>query len=126
MESTGQKSRIQISQTTAALLIDAAKEHWSVPPENLVAAKGKGQLQTYWVKHGRMRQGESNGRRKKNRMINLLERHVTKMSAPAEYDYEKADNRTEHVEQWIKTPMMTLESAIESPLAGKKTARLDD
>jgi hypothetical protein len=42
MESTGLPNRIQISQATANLLIDASKGHWVKPREELVIAKGKG------------------------------------------------------------------------------------
>jgi len=53
MESTGQQNRIQVSQNTADLLIAAGKERWLTAREELVNAKGKGQLQTYWL--GRIR-----------------------------------------------------------------------
>ena len=49
IESTGEKSKIHLSQDTAKLLIDAGKGNWVRPRENLVTAKGKGRLQTYWV-----------------------------------------------------------------------------
>lgn len=49
MESNGQKNRIQVSQKTADLLIVAGKEHWVTPREDLVDAKGKGKMQTYWM-----------------------------------------------------------------------------
>jgi len=49
MESTGHRNRIQISLATAALLISHGKEHWIQPREDLVHAKGKGAIQTYWV-----------------------------------------------------------------------------
>lgn len=49
MESTGLKNRIQVSQSTAQLLIESGKENWIVPREDLVHAKGKGEIQTYWV-----------------------------------------------------------------------------
>jgi hypothetical protein len=49
MESTGQRNRIQASQATADLLILAGKTNWIHSREELVHAKGKGQLQTYWV-----------------------------------------------------------------------------
>ena len=49
MESTGQPSRIQLSQQTADLLIEAGKNRWLEPRRDLVTAKGKGSLQTYWV-----------------------------------------------------------------------------
>jgi class 3 adenylate cyclase len=49
MESTGIRNLIQVSQTTAELLIAAGKEHWVNPRDELVEAKGKGKMQTYWV-----------------------------------------------------------------------------
>lgn len=48
MESTGQKARIHISQKTADLLRKAGKENWLTPRDELVEAKGKGSMQTYW------------------------------------------------------------------------------
>jgi len=49
MESNGQKGKIQVSQATADLLVAAAKDKWLTAREDLVEAKGKGQMQTYWV-----------------------------------------------------------------------------
>ena len=49
MESNGQRNRIQASQATADLLIAAGKGHWVRPREELVQAKGKGKMQTFWV-----------------------------------------------------------------------------
>jgi Adenylate and Guanylate cyclase catalytic domain len=49
MESTGTKDKIQISQDTANLLKAAGKESWISPRDEKVLAKGKGELQTYWL-----------------------------------------------------------------------------
>jgi class 3 adenylate cyclase len=49
MESTGQRDKIHISQETADLLIGAGKGHWVTPRAEKVIAKGKGELQTYWL-----------------------------------------------------------------------------
>ena len=49
MESTGISSKIQISQSTADLLFAAGKSKWLTPRKDLVSAKGKGTLQTYFV-----------------------------------------------------------------------------
>jgi class 3 adenylate cyclase len=49
MESTGVPHQIQASSTTAELLIAAGKGSWLKPREDLVEAKGKGKLQTYWI-----------------------------------------------------------------------------
>jgi 3'5'-cyclic nucleotide phosphodiesterase len=47
--STGVKNKIQVSETTAACLIEAGKEHWLTPREDSVKAKGKGTMITYWL-----------------------------------------------------------------------------
>jgi hypothetical protein len=49
MESTGIAKHIQCSQNTAELLIEAGKRHWIEPREELVFAKGIGDVQTYFV-----------------------------------------------------------------------------
>jgi class 3 adenylate cyclase len=49
MESNGSKGRLHISQTTADELKKAGKAHWLTPREDKILAKGKGEMQTYWV-----------------------------------------------------------------------------
>jgi class 3 adenylate cyclase len=49
MESTGLRDMIQVSEDTANLLIKAGKKSWVTARDELVAAKGKGDMQTYWV-----------------------------------------------------------------------------
>ena len=49
MESTGQIGRIQLTQSSADLLITAGKERWIRAREDKVEAKGKGTMQTYWL-----------------------------------------------------------------------------
>jgi hypothetical protein len=49
MESNGVRGRIQVSQETADLLVGAGKKNWLRPREERVVAKGKGELQTYWL-----------------------------------------------------------------------------
>merc|ERR1719162_2362060 len=49
MESTSQPNRIQVSQKTAGLIIASGKKNWLTAREDLVHAKGKGTLQTYWL-----------------------------------------------------------------------------
>eukprot|EP00934_Nitzschia_sp_Nitz4_P005892 Nitzschia sp. Nitz4//scaffold49_size126201//42312//46233//NITZ4_003637-RA/size126201-processed-gene-0.137-mRNA-1//1//CDS//3329553134//5882//frame0 len=50
IEATGVKNKIHLSQQTAELIIKAGKEHWVEPRDKLVAAKGKGQLKTFWLR----------------------------------------------------------------------------
>ncbi|KAL7558291.1 hypothetical protein ACA910_020376 [Epithemia clementina (nom. ined.)] len=49
MESTSRAHKIQISQDTADLLQEANKNHWCYKRTDLVQAKGKGMMQTYWL-----------------------------------------------------------------------------
>jgi hypothetical protein len=49
MESNGAVGKIHVSQATAEELIHQGKSHWITPRPDKVLAKGKGELQTYWV-----------------------------------------------------------------------------
>jgi Adenylate and Guanylate cyclase catalytic domain len=49
MESTGKPWKIHASEATAELLRQAGKGDWLRAREELVEAKGKGTMQTYWV-----------------------------------------------------------------------------
>ena len=43
------RNRIHISQDTADLLEKAGKGHWLVPREDVINAKGKGEMKTFWL-----------------------------------------------------------------------------
>ena len=49
METNGIKGRIHCSQSTADALIQGGKSHWVSRREDKIVAKGKGEMQTYWV-----------------------------------------------------------------------------
>jgi class 3 adenylate cyclase len=49
MESTGARNRVQVSTKTAELIVAGGKSHWVTPREEKVTAKGKGELQTFWL-----------------------------------------------------------------------------
>eukprot|EP00980_Cylindrotheca_fusiformis_P021519 scaffold8367_cov92-Cylindrotheca_fusiformis.AAC.1 len=48
MESSGERSRIQVSQVTADLLTEAGLSRWIIPRSIKMFVKGKGEMQTYW------------------------------------------------------------------------------
>jgi hypothetical protein len=50
MESTGRENCIQISQTTADLLKEGGFENMNIPREQKTFVKGKGEMQTYWLR----------------------------------------------------------------------------
>jgi class 3 adenylate cyclase len=52
IESTGEAGRIQLSEETAELIIKAGKPHWVERRHQVVIAKGKGAMQTYWLMLG--------------------------------------------------------------------------
>jgi hypothetical protein len=49
METTGERNKIHISGETADLLTEANKENWFQLRDDVVVAKGKGALQTFWL-----------------------------------------------------------------------------
>eukprot|EP00980_Cylindrotheca_fusiformis_P002188 scaffold500_cov124-Cylindrotheca_fusiformis.AAC.1 len=49
IESTGVKNRIHLSEETAKLLLQSEKKTWVIPREDMVVAKGKGKMKTYWL-----------------------------------------------------------------------------
>ena len=49
IETTGAPNRIHVSKETADLLKQAGKERWLTIRSDRVVAKGKGELQTYWL-----------------------------------------------------------------------------
>ena len=64
MESTGRAGRIQLSQETANLVMASGKSHWLNQRDEKVYAKGKGEVDTFWLKMHSAPKGSSgsNGR----------------------------------------------------------------
>ena len=50
IESNSLPNRIQVSQTTAEALTVLGKQHWLTARATKIEAKGKGSLQTYWLR----------------------------------------------------------------------------
>jgi Adenylate and Guanylate cyclase catalytic domain len=50
IESTGKRDRVHLSEQTALQLIKHGKEDWIVRREDMIEAKGKGKLVTFWLK----------------------------------------------------------------------------
>ncbi|KAL3922056.1 MAG: hypothetical protein SGILL_002410 [Bacillariaceae sp.] len=61
IESSGKPGRIHLSQDCAELLIAAGKSHWVEKRSDLIQAKGKGELQTYWLTRTTASPSEFNG-----------------------------------------------------------------
>ena len=41
--------RIHVSESTKVSLVKSGKGHWATPRSDKIVAKGKGELQTYWL-----------------------------------------------------------------------------
>jgi class 3 adenylate cyclase len=63
IEALGKQNRIHMSEATAQLLREAGKQKWVSQRADLVHAKGKGQMQTYWLIANHQRNKTSKGRR---------------------------------------------------------------
>jgi class 3 adenylate cyclase len=50
MESKGERNRVHCSEVTAMLLMAAGLDHWIQKREETVMVKGKGEMQTYWLR----------------------------------------------------------------------------
>eukprot|EP00980_Cylindrotheca_fusiformis_P003023 scaffold702_cov99-Cylindrotheca_fusiformis.AAC.2 len=55
MEHTGERNRIQLSQTTANMLAEAGLAQWILPRGSKIFVKGKGEMQTYWLRKSKAR-----------------------------------------------------------------------
>eukprot|EP00526_Cylindrotheca_closterium_P004051 CAMPEP_0113631926 /NCGR_PEP_ID=MMETSP0017_2-20120614/16591_1 /TAXON_ID=2856 /ORGANISM="Cylindrotheca closterium" /LENGTH=1166 /DNA_ID=CAMNT_0000542455 /DNA_START=14 /DNA_END=3514 /DNA_ORIENTATION=+ /assembly_acc=CAM_ASM_000147 len=51
MEHTGERNRIQLTEATADLLKEAGLARWIFPRASTIFVKGKGNMQTYWMKN---------------------------------------------------------------------------
>ena len=49
IETTGARNRIHVSEELATILKMSGKEHWVQPRADVVSAKGKGTLKTFWL-----------------------------------------------------------------------------
>ena len=62
IESTGERSRIHLSEQTANLLKQAGYEGWVQPRRDVVSAKGKGRMKTFWLNQDTDEMGAMNVR----------------------------------------------------------------
>ena len=59
METMGAKGRIHCSQATADEIVASGRSHWLVIRPEKISAKGKGEMQTYWINPGATTSNES-------------------------------------------------------------------
>jgi 3'5'-cyclic nucleotide phosphodiesterase/Adenylate and Guanylate cyclase catalytic domain len=89
-DSTGIKEKIQLSESTATLLRDAGKGHWVVPRADKITAKGKGEMQTYWLEM-------DNAHRKRNKRTVLSSTTHSESSSGKNGGKKEEHEEDEHV-----------------------------
>jgi hypothetical protein len=72
MESTGLPNKIQISKDTATFVQEAGKSNWLIARKELVDAKGKGIMQTYWLSVVEEKDKRRSSQVSRNSMSSLL------------------------------------------------------
>ncbi|KAL3917415.1 MAG: hypothetical protein SGILL_004724 [Bacillariaceae sp.] len=91
MESTSLPNKIQVSQKTAELVIAHGKGNWLSAREDLVNAKGKGQLQTYWLNIDKA---------KPSSVVSSLADLETESTVGSSTEVEGAEEKIERLVDW--------------------------
>eukprot|EP00980_Cylindrotheca_fusiformis_P020401 scaffold7425_cov66-Cylindrotheca_fusiformis.AAC.2 len=101
MESSGEPSRIQISEATSELLTKAGLASWVVPRSSRIFVKGKGEMQTYWMRR-RTRTIKPKAANQKSGIGPLNEEDRTKDCSERTEDSNGIDgmNKTERLVEW--------------------------
>eukprot|EP00980_Cylindrotheca_fusiformis_P014230 scaffold3752_cov137-Cylindrotheca_fusiformis.AAC.4 len=102
MESSGEPSRIQLSQVSADMLEEAGLASWIIPRNTKMFVKGKGEMQTYWLRRStRLINPKATGQ--KSGMGTLDEEAETEGSSEASEDGNneiEAMNKTERLVEY--------------------------
>eukprot|EP00980_Cylindrotheca_fusiformis_P020483 scaffold7538_cov78-Cylindrotheca_fusiformis.AAC.1 len=122
MESTSARSRIQVSQATANMLVASGFSNWISPRTNKILVKGKGEMQTYWLKTKAAKGSMST---KSKHDMPTLEETASEMSdgsngmvethANENFDYASPMSKTERLVEWnVETMSHLLQQIIAS------------
>eukprot|EP00980_Cylindrotheca_fusiformis_P024777 scaffold12447_cov95-Cylindrotheca_fusiformis.AAC.1 len=122
MESTSARSRIQVSQATANMLVASGFSNWISPRTNKILVKGKGEMQTYWLKTKAAKGSMST---KSKHDMPTLEETASEMSdgsngmgethANENFDYASPMSKTERLVEWnVETMRHLLQQIIAS------------
>ena len=117
MESTGERNKIQCSQTTADVLKSHGRSKWLIDREDAVFAKGKGEMRTFWIVTRQAASSLSSGIRDNSGHC-TRRNSLTGVSVVSDYESDSVES-SEGQEALI--PINDLEQAIDN-----KTQRLID
>ncbi|KAL3937168.1 MAG: hypothetical protein SGBAC_007652 [Bacillariaceae sp.] len=94
MEHTGERNRIQLTQATSELLKEAGLTRWIYPRSSTIFVKGKGNMQTYWMKNGSELKARKSNLNKKSDVSPTEDTAKTEDTAsicPSEYSNDDSD-----------------------------------
>ncbi|CAJ1959103.1 unnamed protein product [Cylindrotheca closterium] len=95
MEHTGERDRVQITQATADLLKEAGLGRWFFPRATTIFVKGKGNMQTYWMKNVSESKAKKSKPKLKNEIASIDEAAKTEETVslgPSEYNPDDSDS----------------------------------
>eukprot|EP00980_Cylindrotheca_fusiformis_P000898 scaffold238_cov95-Cylindrotheca_fusiformis.AAC.4 len=108
MEQSGERNRVQISQATADLLGEAGFSHWTTPRESTLFLKGKGNMQTYWVRKTKpSRVTRSKGTSTPAESI-ATSTHSELTECSEDSDSEEGMDKTERLVEWTVAILTSL------------------
>ncbi|GKY91563.1 hypothetical protein MPSEU_000128200 [Mayamaea pseudoterrestris] len=96
IETNGEKGRVHLSQATADALLAAGKDKWFIAREEKVYAKGKGELQTYWLKVGKKHHDKSK-RKSRSRLLSTSNIDTVKEEEDGDEDLGSESIWSEHL-----------------------------
>jgi hypothetical protein len=123
IESTGERNKTQVSQATAELLSKAGKSHWIERRQDTVVAKGKGELETYWLtlqsvgSSGSTKSGPTDGTTTEGESTTAFDFEESKSSgggAPTKSETWERDRRT------VDWNVAVLEARLKAVVAGRR------
>lgn len=101
IETTGERNRVHLSEDTARILIQSGKESWVERRDGVVAAKGKGDMVTYWLTLAQSKLKKRKQAHEKDKMLAeaaKLESTATALGEPLSLDIpERSISLNQHI-----------------------------
>ena len=127
MESTGIRNKIQVSQKTADLLVAAGKERYLMPRSDTVHAKGKGELQTYWIMpRSSKRRGSSCSTNSNESHGDMNEIRVSFADSPSDSGATEHSSSGEKMAMTRDKSMMGMQSGVSHRSTSSGVGQIDD
>jgi len=119
IQSTGMSNRIQLSQTTANLLIDGGRKRWVQKRDSKIITQEKGDLDTYWLVRGVRELGGFEG-------CASSVAHSDFMSMVSELENDDYDILADGRLRWIEWNVEVLSGVLKQVLARREVTTFVD